>query len=398
MWYWPSKFGLCLPLVLVSGKCIAQIIDPRTNLHSHNHDTSVSYELFSELEELSRIVDIAYCVGFNELGIAKPFECLSRCSDFPNFELIKAWNTGQLMSDSCGYVALSHGINPRIIVAFRGTYSLPNAVADLATTPQKYTPYSGARNGSTIAPTCENCTIHTGFSASWNVTAPVILPYIEAARKEHPLYQLVLTGHSLGGAVAALAGLYCEAKGWMPTVTTFGEPRIGNAQFAAYFDTHFDLQTTSDDPDNAKISQIVIDRQKPRYRRVTHAKDPVPLLPLEEWGYRSHAGEIYISAANLPPDITDLRHCTGDNDPHCIAGPSSGLSLHIEHDTAQCAITGHKATIKSSTKSRNWNFAIPNQYKLWRLLTGHRDYFWRLGLCIPGSDPWNWGRNKYSSA
>jgi hypothetical protein len=49
---------------------------------SHN----VSIPLFAELEEFARIVDIAYCVGV--AGIYRPFECASRCHEFPGYELV----------------------------------------------------------------------------------------------------------------------------------------------------------------------------------------------------------------------------------------------------------------------------------------------------------------------
>lgn len=51
-----------------------------------NHE--ISADLFTELEELSRIVDIAYCVGLTGAGIQKPFLCASRCQDFEGFELV----------------------------------------------------------------------------------------------------------------------------------------------------------------------------------------------------------------------------------------------------------------------------------------------------------------------
>jgi hypothetical protein len=47
---------------------------------------NVSLRLFAELEELARIVDIAYCVGVT--GIYRPFECASRCDEFPGYELV----------------------------------------------------------------------------------------------------------------------------------------------------------------------------------------------------------------------------------------------------------------------------------------------------------------------
>jgi hypothetical protein len=56
--------------------------------HADNNDTSVSARLFAELEELARIVDISYCVGLTGLGIQKPFQCVSRCAEFEDFELV----------------------------------------------------------------------------------------------------------------------------------------------------------------------------------------------------------------------------------------------------------------------------------------------------------------------
>ena len=66
---------------------------------NENHETSnndrnrnasdgrgISFELFRDLEELSRIVDVSYCVGVT--GIQKPFLCAGRCQDFEGFELV----------------------------------------------------------------------------------------------------------------------------------------------------------------------------------------------------------------------------------------------------------------------------------------------------------------------
>jgi len=49
-------------------------------------DRKISSKLFAELEELSRIVDISYCVG--STGILKPFQCASRCQDFEGYDLV----------------------------------------------------------------------------------------------------------------------------------------------------------------------------------------------------------------------------------------------------------------------------------------------------------------------
>lgn len=53
----------------------------------HGGHRQISPALFAELEELARLVDIAYCVG--NTGVHKPFRCLNHCADFKQFELIR---------------------------------------------------------------------------------------------------------------------------------------------------------------------------------------------------------------------------------------------------------------------------------------------------------------------
>ncbi|KAI9814104.1 MAG: hypothetical protein M1832_005992 [Thelocarpon impressellum] len=334
--------GLVPGLVLTLCAFLACALAAQTPLLPHVGDEpgrNVSIELFAELEELARIVDISYCVGTT--GIQKPFQCASRCQDFGEFELVTTWNTGPLMSDSCGYVALDHSpSSPRILVAFRGTYSIANTIVDLSTIPQEYVPYPPDDEGSSQdEPKCDNCTVHSGFLTSWMHTRPYILPHLESLVPRLPEYRVTLVGHSLGGAVAALASLDFHQRGWQPTVTTFGEPRVGNSALAAYIDARFPGEG---------------------YRRVTHVDDPVPLLPLREWHYAMHAGELFISKRDLPPGVADVERCAGDADPACVAAGERALLL------------------------------LAPRFRLWQLFFAHRDYFWRLGLCVPGGDPHDW--------
>lgn len=305
----------------------------------HPSNQTIPRSLFNDLEELARIVDITYCVGTTD--IQSPFLCLSRCTDFPTFELIQTWNTGPLMSDSSGYMAYDHDPkNKRILVAFRGTYSIANTIADLSAMPQRYVPYlpddgDDESTQTTLADAtpdkCDNCNVHAGFLSSWKHARDVIMPALREAHATHPDYALHLVGHSLGGAVALLASLEMQSMHWDPTVTTFGEPRVGNEQFVAHVHARFEAD---------------------KFRRVTHVDDPVTLLPPSTLGYRSHGHEIYISRRELPPALDDVRTCEGDEDSECSAGG--------------------------------------NGSKLWELFFSHRDYFWRLGVCVRGGDPWDW--------
>lgn len=410
-------------------------------LDAPNDNANISVLLFAELEELSRVVDISYCVGTT--GISKPFACASRCNEFPDFELVSTFNTGVLMSDSCGYIVMDHSKRHnekgRLIVAFRGTYSIANTIVDLSTVPQEYIPYpdnpediedprqypsllsehthhrflnlfpqspsSGQESAdATISKSkeektkCNNCTVHSGFWTSWQNTRPFILPDIKASLEKHPEYELHLVGHSLGGAVAGLAGLEMEGYGLKPTITTFGEPRIGNDGLRDWIDLTFSLPSEH----STNGSHIF---KEGRYRRVTHVDDPVPLLPLQEWGYRAHAGEVYISKPSLQPSIFDVRLCYGDEDVNCIASAEVDKSRfnmvskldevdsNLEDALEASFIVGdNDEEVKLRKRS---GLPIPARYKIWQLFFAHRDYFWRLGLCVPGGDPLNWGRGPY---
>ncbi|KAI3397897.1 hypothetical protein diail_10298 [Diaporthe ilicicola] len=363
---------------------------------------SVSTALFASLERLARLVDITYCVGTT--GISPPFSCASRCKEFPDLQLASTWNTGVLMSDSCGYVAMDHGSGAKhggggsgvtgkgsaIIVAFRGTYSITNTVIDLSTVPQEYVPYpepdDGRGDGTDNANSnrCANCTVHMGFLESWAQARKLVLPVLKSARARHPRYPVHLVGHSLGGAVALLAALELKvALGWDDlVVTTFGEPQTGNVGFVSYVDRVFEL---------GGLDGYDPDLEKRVYRRVTHVDDPVPLLPLSEWGYRSHAGEVFITKSELSPGVEDLKLCRGDEDPACIAGADSTV-------LARMAEAVHEVP-RTERWGEGWLDAlsgVPTRLKLWQLLFAHRNYFWRLGLCVPGGDPPDWGRPPYN--
>lgn len=222
----------------------------------------------------------------------------------------------------------------------------------------------------------------------------MILPTMSDLRKHYPDYEIVLVGHSLGGALAALAGIDMQLRGWNPLVTTFGQPRVGNENFVNFLDETFALNGSN------QTSGKEQDRSRMRFRRVTHVNDPVPLLPLEEWGYKMHAGEIFISKPHLPVSKSDLHFCDGNQDPRCIAGADEIVPLlheeldrrryHIlqnDRSRGQMVLSGHEKLSHIKDKQQEdddlhsqWN-PIPPEFRLWELLFSHRDYITRIGLC-----------------
>lgn len=87
---------------------------------------------------------------------------------------------------------------------------------------------------------------------------PNIKSDIQHAFNVHPGYRLLVTGHSLGGAIAALAStiLADENPSRIVSLYTFGEPRVGDYGYAQ---THDRLVSDS--------------------WRVVHLVDIVPHLP-----------------------------------------------------------------------------------------------------------------------
>ena len=220
------------------------------------------------------------------------------------------------------------------------------------TSPAEYLPYP-VNEGD-----CSNCTVHSGFMASWNATKEMILPTLERLKIEYPAYKLVLAGHSLGGAVAGLAALEFKAREWEVEVTTFGEPRLGNEAMARYMDGVFPWNGSAGDS---------------TYRRVTRIHDPVPLLPFEDWGWRMHGGEIFISSNNVPITTEDIERCEGDEDERCIQGVASSSTKSLRQS---------QSPLRDQQNSPDWGLKIPPSWELWQLLFAHREYFWRLGLCF----------------
>jgi hypothetical protein len=139
-------------------------------------------------------------------------------------------------------------------------------------------------------------------------------------------------------------------------------------------------------------SLYLLEIQAGRYRRVTHVDDPVPLLPLQEWGYRAHAGEVFISKASLQPAVSDVRLCYGNEDVNCIAGAEvdeAWFDAVVKDPDVDLGVDAPKDFVLEE------GLPVPARYKIWQLFFAHRDYFWRLGLCVPGGDPLDWGRGRY---
>lgn len=122
-----------------------------------------------------------------------------------------------------------------IVVAFQGTSSLGNLRTDLHTWLAVHPPYRGSifRGTSPL--------VHKGFLSGWETSGlkKVVLNKVRDAMSsegfEMSQARVILTGHSMGGALAVLAGMdisrECQMPGNRISCYTFGAPRVGNRAF-----------------------------------------------------------------------------------------------------------------------------------------------------------------------
>ena len=116
-----------------------------------------------------------------------------------------------------------HATAPFTVLAFRGTAGFTDIRTDLRFLP---VPVPWHEEGGRA---------HRGFLKALEPVWEEIKQEIQQGMKQHADHDLYVTGHSLGGALAILAGHRIRACSELPTpkaVYTIGCPRVGNGKFA----------------------------------------------------------------------------------------------------------------------------------------------------------------------
>ncbi|VUC35744.1 unnamed protein product [Clonostachys rosea] len=246
------------------------------------------------IKELSRYSEYAaatYCNANTPVG--DPVACEANCDEVLKDAgtIITSFNTGPAPnSDIAGYVAVVPSRN-EIIFAARGTYSNQNWQTNLNFALVDSLLVSGGK-------------FHLGFYNAWVELSEDVRAAIDKAQSQYPDFRLKVIGHSLGGAIAAVAAAHLRSDGYDFDLYTYGQPRVGNDIISDYITNSF------------PPGQLY---------RVTHQADPVPRLPpWQLFGYRHISPEIWLKGNPSDPKnwpAEDIQTCTGNWNFFCNMNP-----------------------------------------------------------------------------
>jgi hypothetical protein len=217
----------------------------------------------------AKFAGAAYCM---KLYDQKNYNCNSYICT-PNTTLLLS--TKDKKSYGAALVTVNSDINT-IVVSFKGTSSVRDTIKDL-TAWRSQADWEGNAptflQGDDLLPS--NIFVHKGFELIYVALRNEVLGAVNKAIKAYPSHQLVFTGHSLGGALATMAAVdfndLVPGYGDRISLYTFGQPRVGNKNWAQYVDS---LPFGN------------------RMYRVVRKGDPVAHLAPSNWGYQ-HSKQQY---------------------------------------------------------------------------------------------------------
>lgn len=281
--------------------------------------SAISDAQYNKLVEVSNFANIAYCMRdsnfvSNEALSSEPCT-LDFCDSYPDVEVVATIrpDLSRLQFSGTAFVAADNS-SKTVYVALRGSQSLADWITDYEVTLCPYAPYlsSSGLNSTTLAAidqtedaisqlimdlgdtdACKgNCLVHCGiyvaFSQFMDEIYSAALPYLDQG------YDLVVTGHSLGGAYAALTGVDFKFKGYNPLLITYASFKQGNEEYNAFADGLFG--TASKDANIAAGDAF----KQGTYVRVYSNYDIVPHLPPGSVIYTNSGLQFELTTSDLP--------------------------------------------------------------------------------------------------
>jgi len=269
--------------------------------------TAFSANQLSSLVPFAQFARAAYCPPAKITG----WKCGQACSALPGFQATLTGGNG----NSQQFFFVGHWPQQNaVVVAHQGTNpsQLKSVLTDVEVP-------RGPLNPALFPGVPGNVAAHKGFSEQHATASTQIFAEVKRLIAQKGAKQVITVGHSLGGALAILSALSIRLQ--LPaniavTSTTFGAPRVGNKEFANFFDS--------------KISSL---------SRVNNKNDIVPIIPGRHLGFVHPKGEIHLLAkgqavACAGQDNTSDKQCQVMTVPNILkgnvadhSGPYEGVSI-----------------------------------------------------------------------
>jgi len=147
--------------------------------------------------------------------------------------------------------------------------------------------------------------VHSGFQETFERTADGLLAGVMKGLADFGVKKVVVTGHSLGAAVATMTGALIKTSvdpSVSVTVSGFGLPRGGNQAWADFLDNQVGVTF------------------------MTNQNDPVPTVPPRFLGFAHSSGEIHI----VDDTQKNFVACPGQDNTNCATG-NSVLSVSVSN-------------------------------------------------------------------
>lgn len=225
-----------------------------------------------------------------------------------------------------GYIAVDH-TRSLTVLAFRGSKSIPNFIAD-------------ADFPAVPTDICPDCTVDQGFYNSWLEARTGVLAVLKSTAAANPSYKVVVVGHSLGGAIAAIAAAELRNAGTSTDLYTYGQPRIGGPM----------------------VSNYITNQNQGGNFRVTHYDDPVPRLPPLVLGFVHISPEYYIKSGNgVAVTAGDVTELTGSVNIMGNTGNfGNGVDLAVSHLSQSLSLPETTQTLGCRAGRRS--IGLPNLF------------------------------------
>jgi len=250
--------------------------------------TTTTPQVLANLKLLAEYSAAAYCPRnyLIPLNTTKPICPSAVCplvqTAAPDVELARAF-VNVSASQTTGLAILDHS-NELIVFSFGGTHTETDWKTDFDF------PLDPAED------ICDGCEVHSGFLDSWHGVRDLVFSERQKLLKAYPSYATVLTGHSLGGALATLAAAQLSASNSTSSTASIGNAESGKAEAGIYLFTYGCPRVG-----NAPFATHLTTLLSGRNFRTTHLNDLVPRIPPKWAGYVHPAPEYSIRS----PYITD---------------------------------------------------------------------------------------------